>query len=122
MPQTRLSQISRRVEKLDRARSFWRETVAMPELYAFPGLAFLDLFGTRLMLKETGQRDEADILYLASTDIARDHAELVQRGARFTAAPHVIHRHADGSAEWIAFFEDDEGRPLALHSVVMAST
>lgn len=38
-----LSQIARRVEDLDRARSFWRDTLGIPELYAFPGLAFFDL-------------------------------------------------------------------------------
>lgn len=38
-----LSQIARRVEDLDRFRSFWRDTLGIPELYAFPGLAFFDL-------------------------------------------------------------------------------
>jgi hypothetical protein len=115
MPQ--LTQVSRRVESLPRARAFWLQTVQIPELYAFPGLAFFDLSGTRLMLKETGTREGADILYLASTDIAADHARLVERGAVVTGAPHLIHRHPDGSEEWMAFFEDDEGRPLALHAI-----
>jgi predicted enzyme related to lactoylglutathione lyase len=115
MPQ--LSQISRRVESLPRARAFLRDTLAIPELYTFPGLAFFDLGGTRLMLKETGTRDEADILYLATPDIAANHARLKERGAVITGAPHLIHRHPDGSEEWMAFFEDDEGRPLALHAV-----
>jgi catechol 2,3-dioxygenase-like lactoylglutathione lyase family enzyme len=115
MPQ--LSQISRRVESLPRARAFWNETLGMPELYAFPGLAFFDLGGTRLMLKETGTRDQADILYLSSADIAADHARLEKRGAVMTGTPHMIHRHPDGSEEWMAFFEDDEDRPLALHAV-----
>ena len=118
MPQ--LSQISRRVESLDRARAFWRDTLGIPELYAFPGLAFFDLGGTRLMLKETGTRDPADILYMATQDIAADHARLMERGAVVTGAPHMIHRHADGSEEWMAFFEDDEGRPLALHAVTVS--
>lgn len=113
-----LSQISRRVESLDRARSFWRDTVGIPELYAFPGLAFFDLGPTRLMLKETSNRDEADILYLATPDIAAAHAALQERGAEMTGAPHMIHRHPDGAEEWMAFFKDDEGRDLALHSVV----
>jgi catechol 2,3-dioxygenase-like lactoylglutathione lyase family enzyme len=120
MPNT-LSQLSRRVENLDRARAFWRDVLHVPELYAFPGLAFLDLGGTRLMLRETGTRDEADILYLATRDIALDHAALVDRGARMTGAPHRIHIHPDGTEEWMVFFEDDEGRPLALHAVVTAS-
>ncbi len=116
MPQ--LSQISRRVESLDRARSFWRDTLQVTELYTFPGLAFFDLGGTRLMLRETGTRDEADILYLATPDIALAHAALSERGAGMTGAPHMIHKHPDGTEEWMAFFKDDEGRDLALHSVV----
>jgi predicted enzyme related to lactoylglutathione lyase len=116
MPQ--LSQLSRRVESLDRARAFWRDTLQVPELYVFPGLAFFDLGGTRLMLKETGTREEADILYLASTDITAEHARLQERGASMTGAPHMIHRHPDGAEEWMAFFKDDEGRELALHSLV----
>ncbi|HLQ19622.1 MAG TPA: VOC family protein [Tabrizicola sp.] len=116
MPQ--LSQLSRRVESLDRARAFWRDTVQIPELYAFPGLAFFDLGVTRLMLRETGQREEADILYLSTSDIAAAHAALTERGASMTGAPHRIHKHPDGTEEWMAFFKDDEGRDLALHSVV----
>lgn len=114
----RLSQLSRRVENLDRARSFWRDTLQIAELYAFPGLAFFDLGGTRLMLRETGSRDEADILYLQTPDIAAAHAALTERGASMTGAPHMIHKHSDGAEEWMAFFKDDEGRDLALHSVV----
>jgi catechol 2,3-dioxygenase-like lactoylglutathione lyase family enzyme len=116
----KVTQISRRVENLDRASAFWRDTLDIPELYSFPGLAFFDLGGTRLMLKETGARDQADILYLASTDIMADHARLTERGATMTGTPHMIHRHPNGSQEWMAFFEDDEGRPLALHAVILS--
>ncbi|MDP3195189.1 VOC family protein [Tabrizicola sp.] len=113
-----LSQVSRRVENLDRARAFWRDTLGMTELYAFPGLAFFDLGPVRLMLRETGNREEADILYLATPDIAAAHIALNERGARTTGTPHMIHRHPDGAEEWMAFFKDDEDRDLAFHSVV----
>jgi catechol 2,3-dioxygenase-like lactoylglutathione lyase family enzyme len=116
MPQ--LGQIARRVEDLTRARCFWRDTLQLPELYAFPGLAFFDLGATRLMLRETGTREEADILYLTTPDILAAHAALIERGAEMTGAPHMIHKHPDGAEEWMAFFKDDEGRDLALHSVV----
>lgn len=112
-----LSQVARCVERLDRARVFWRDTVGMPELYHFPGLAFFDLGGTRLMLRETGTAGPADILYLAIPDIAATHATLLARGVVFTAGPRLIHRHPDGTEEWMAFFKDDEGRDLALHAV-----
>ncbi len=118
MPLTgQISQIARRVETLSRARAFFRDTLGLTELYAFPGLSFFDLAGTRLMLRETGTRDEADILYFATPDIAAALADLTARGAVFTRAPHFIHRHPDGSEDWMAFFKDDEGRDLALHAV-----
>lgn len=113
-----LSQIARRVEDLTRARAFWRDTLQVPELYAFPGLAFFDLGSVRLMLRETGRRDQADILYLATPDITAAHAALGERGAELTGTPHMIHKHPDGAEEWMVFFKDDEGRDLALHSVV----
>ena len=70
------------------------------------------------MLRETGQRDPADLLYLAAPDIAAAHAALTARGAQMAGAPHMIHRHPDGAEDWMAFFKDDEGRDLAFHSVV----
>ncbi len=112
-----LGQIARRVENLARARSFYRDTLGLTELYAFPGLAFMAMGATRLMLRETRTRDPADILYFTVDDIAATHATLAQNGVRFTNAPHAIHTHADGSQEWMAFFTDDEGRDLALHAV-----
>jgi catechol 2,3-dioxygenase-like lactoylglutathione lyase family enzyme len=118
MTQTQLSQIARRVEDLDRARSFWRDILQVPELYAFPGLAFFEIGPTRLMLRETGQRDEADILYLMTADITAAHAALASRGAAITGTPQLIHKHPDGTEEWMAFFKDDEGRDLALHGLV----
>ena len=113
-----LSQICRRVETLHRARAFWRDTLQLPELQAFPSLAFFDLGPTRLMLKKTGTRDEADILYLSTPDIAAAHAALTLRGAEVTGTPQMIHRHPDGAEEWMAFFKDDERRDLALHSIL----
>lgn len=112
-----ISQIARRVEDVSRAAAFWRDTLGLRELYSFPGMAFFDLDGTRLMLRQTGTRDQADILYLAVTDIAAAHVGLAAKGVTFGGAPHMIHKHSDGAEEWMAFFTDDEGRDLALHAV-----
>lgn len=111
-----LSQLSRLCENLPRARAFFA-SLGVAELYAFPGLAFFDLGATRLMLKETGTRDPADILYFKVQDIAAAHADLAAKGIPFTHPPHLIHRHPDGTSEWMAFFTDDEGRDLALHAL-----
>lgn len=112
-----LRQISRRVEDLDRARRFLRDSLGLTELYTFPGLAFFALGQSRLILRETGARDPADILYFDVADIAATYASLAGKGVAFTNAPHRIHTHPDGSEEWMAFFTDDEGRDLALHAV-----
>jgi DNA-binding CsgD family transcriptional regulator/catechol 2,3-dioxygenase-like lactoylglutathione lyase family enzyme len=112
-----ISQLSRRVENLTRACSFFKDTLGLTELYAFPGLAFFDLGGTRLMLRETQQKSDADILYFRVPDIGAAHQTLQSRGLAFTGAPHMIHKHPDGTEEWMAFFKDDEGRDLALHAL-----
>ena len=112
-----ISQISRRVEHLDRARAFFTGIVGLAELYAFPGLAFLSLGETRLMLRETGTREEADILYFKVPAIGPTHAAMTLRGAVFSGPPHRIHTHPDGTEEWMAFFKDDEGRDLAIHAL-----
>ena len=109
-----LGQIARRVENLESARRFFGERLGLRELFAFPPLAFFDLGGTRLMLSECGRREPADILYFKVDAIAEAVDELSLRGVTFTDAPHMIHRHADGTEEWMAFFQDDEGRALAL--------
>ena len=56
------------------------------------------------------------VLYLRVADIAAAHHELRTRGVEFINAPHMIHRRADGTEEWMAFFKDPEGRTLAVMS------
>jgi predicted enzyme related to lactoylglutathione lyase len=58
------------------------------------------------------------ILYLRVEDIRVAHQLLTARGVQFAQAPHMIHRHGDGTEEWLASFTDPEGRPLALMSQV----
>ena len=60
------------------------------------------------------------ILYFRVPDIRQAHGELKERGVEFSHAPHMIHRHADGTEEWMAFFKDPEDRPLAIMSQVKA--
>ena len=57
-------------------------------------------------------------LYLRVADIRAAYDTLSARGVHFTAAPHLVHRHADGTEEWLAHFNDPEGRPLAIMAQV----
>ena len=38
----------------------------------------------------------------------------LRANVKFTNAPHMVHKHEDGTEEWMAFFEDPDGRALAL--------
>jgi hypothetical protein len=58
------------------------------------------------------------VLYLLVEDIEGAYENMQSRGIEFVNTPHLIHRQADGTEEWMAFFRDPEGRPLAMMSQV----
>jgi DNA-binding CsgD family transcriptional regulator/catechol 2,3-dioxygenase-like lactoylglutathione lyase family enzyme len=114
-----IGQVSRTVRDIQEAEAWYGNALGLRHLYTFGKLAFFDCGGTRLYLDaENGASAAESILYFRVADIAAKHAELLSRGVEFKGAPHMIHRHADGTEEWMAFFSDPEGRPLALMSQV----
>ncbi len=117
-----ISQISRTVRNIREAQDWYGRVLGLKHLYTFGNLAFFDCDGVRLFLSEGEDAASAEsILYFNVTDIHSAHAELVKRGVEFLGAPHLIHRHPDGTEEWMAAFKDNEGRPLAIHSQVSKS-
>ena len=113
-----IGQVSRTVKDIAAARTWYADTLGLTHLYSFGNLAFFDCDGLRLFLSQ-GDGNAADsILYFRVADIRMAQAALSERGVEFTHAPHLIHTHADGTEEWMAFFNDNEGRPLALMSQV----
>ena len=113
-----IGQIARSVSNTPASEQWYRDVLGLPHLYTFGTLAFFDCGGTRLMLSQEGGAGKESILYLRVPDIAAAHQALSARGVKFTHAPHMIHRHADGTEEWMAFFEDPDARPLALMAQV----
>jgi DNA-binding CsgD family transcriptional regulator/catechol 2,3-dioxygenase-like lactoylglutathione lyase family enzyme len=110
-----IGQIARSVSDIGTSEQWYREKLGLPHLYTFGTLAFFDCGGTRLMLsQEKSGAAKESILYLRVPDIAAAHTALQERGVKFTHAPHMIHRHADGTEEWMAFFTDPDDRPLAI--------
>ena len=110
-----VGQISRHVKDIAAARHFFGEVLGLPHLYSFGDLAFFDCGGVRLFLSraDDGGGNES-ILYFRVEDIRLVHIALASQGVEFVDAPHMIHRHGDGTEEWMTFFHDNEGRPLAL--------
>ena len=114
-----LGQIARRVKDIAAARQWYGEVLGLKHLYSFGDLAFFDCGGTRLFLSQDTSVDQPEsILYFRVPDIRSAHATLSARGIEFTHIPHMIHRHEDGTEEWMAFFKDNDGRPLGIMSQV----
>jgi DNA-binding CsgD family transcriptional regulator/predicted enzyme related to lactoylglutathione lyase len=110
-----IGQIARTVSDVEAARNWYELVLELPHLYTFGKLSFFNCNGTRLMLSQDGEfNPKESILYFQVADIADTHAKLVKKGVEFIAAPHKIHTHADGTEEWMGFFKDPDGRPLAM--------
>lgn len=117
-----LGQVSRSVQDIGRAEAWYRDSLGLPHLYTFDKIAFFDCGGTRLMLSEGNEPPAAEsILYFRVADIDAAYERLLNRGVVSMSAPHMIHRHDDGTEEWMAFFEDPEGRPIAIMSSIAGS-
>lgn len=112
-----IGQVARTVSDIERSRRWFEDILQLEFLYAFEKIAFFNCDGTRLFLCE-GETLHASILYFSVPDIRLAHTSLVERGVVFISAPHMIHRHGDGSEEWMAFFNDNEDRPLAIMSKI----
>jgi catechol 2,3-dioxygenase-like lactoylglutathione lyase family enzyme/DNA-binding CsgD family transcriptional regulator len=111
-----IGQVSRSVKDIEAARRWYGEVLGLEHLYSFGNLAFFNCGGLRLFLSEQEAQAAESILYFRVDDVRASHADLSARGIEFINAPHMIHKHADGTEEWMAFFKDNEGRPLAIMS------
>lgn len=118
---SRIGQIAITAHDLDRAVSFYRDTLGMRFLFqAPPKLAFFDCGGIRLLIEEPKLAEfdhPASIIYYKVDDIQQACTALQDRGVTFDAMPHLIAKLPDHDL-WMAFFHDSEGNTLALMSEV----
>ena len=115
-----IGQIAITVKDLERATRFYRETLGMKLLFEFPGLAFFDAGGVRLMLSraEDPRFDHpGSILYYKVGDIGGTHRALEAAGVTVEEAPHLIAQMPDHDL-WIGSYQDSEGNTFALMSEV----
>ena len=113
-----IGQVSVPVGDLERATTFYRDTLGVPFLFAAPGMAFFDCAGVRLLLTLPEEPEEAhrsSILYFRVGDIRQAHRRLAERGVTFEGGPHVVHR-TESYELWMAFFRDSEDNVHALMS------
>ena len=111
-----IGQIAVVAKDVNRATAFYRDQLGMKFLFEFPGLAFFDCAGVRLMISRA-EKPEFDhpgsVLYFKVPDIDAAYTDLKARGVEFIEAPHLIAKLPDHEL-WMAFFKDSEGNPLAL--------
>jgi methylmalonyl-CoA/ethylmalonyl-CoA epimerase len=111
-----IGQIAMIAKDVSRATAFYRDRLGMKFLFEFPGLAFFDCDGVRLMISKPEKAEfdhPGSILYFKVRDIDAAHTDLVAKGVEFTDAPHLIAKLPDHEL-WMAFFKDSEGNTLAL--------
>ncbi len=113
-----VGQIGRSVNDIAAARRWYGEVLGLPHLYFFGTLAFFRCGDVRRCLSQGDGGTANSIIYFRVADVRASHATLTARGVVFINAPHMVHRHDDGSEEWMAFFKDIDGCPLAIMAQV----
>src|SRR2546423_13861733 len=103
---SRIGQIAIVVHDVERATAYYRAVLGMRFLFAYPGLAFFDCDGVRLMLSKA-EKPEFDrpssILYFRVDDIQQAHATLRERKVELEDEPHII-AHMPDHDLWMCFF------------------
>jgi predicted enzyme related to lactoylglutathione lyase len=107
------------VDDLDRAVPFYRDLLGLPFLFsAPPQMAFFQCGGVRLLVGvppagHAAQRGST--IYFQVADIQSVFRSLNEKGVKFMAEPHIVHR-TPNSELWLAEFADSDGSQLALMS------
>lgn len=116
-----LHQVAQHADDLDRAVDFYTGTLGCELIARFdpPGLAFLRLGGTRLLLDRPAP---SALIYFRVDDARATVDKLRAQGVTIDTEPHLIHVDDEGLfgepgwAEWMAFIRDSEGNLVGLAS------
>lgn len=118
---TGIGQIAINCHDLKRATEFYRDKLGMRLLYEFPGLAFFDCGGVRLMLAEPEKKEfdhPASLIYYRVGDIQQASRTLIDKGIELEHEPRIIARMPDHDL-WMFFVRDSEGNLVGLMSEVV---
>ena len=113
---TQIGQIAVVAKDLDRAVSFYRDTLGAPFLFRVPNLAFFQFGEVRLMLSPA-EKPEFDhpgsVIYYRVEDIDAAYRALKAKDVEFIDEPHLIAKMPDYDL-WMVFLKDTEGNTLSL--------
>jgi len=111
-----IGQIAINCHDVKRATEFYREKLGLRMLYEFPGLAFFDCGGVRLMLTkpETAELDHpSSIIYYRVADIQQATRAIAEKGVAIENEPRMIARMPDHDL-WLSNVRDTEGNIIAF--------
>jgi methylmalonyl-CoA/ethylmalonyl-CoA epimerase len=117
---TSIGQIAINVQDLSRAVGFYRDKLGLRFLYEFPGLAFFDCGGVRLMMSRAEKPEldhPASIIYYKVADIQAASSSLERAGVTLEHQPTRIAEMPDHDL-WMSFARDTEGNLFGLMSEV----
>jgi methylmalonyl-CoA/ethylmalonyl-CoA epimerase len=113
---TGVGQIAINCHDVKRATEFYRDKLGLRMLYEFPGLAFFDCGGVRLMLTkpETAELDHpSSIIYYRVADIHQASRAIADKGVSIENEPRIIARMPDHDL-WLSNVRDTEGNIIAF--------
>ena len=113
---TGVGQIAINCHDVKRATEFYRDKLGLRMLYEFPGLAFFDCGGVRLMLTkpEKAELDHpSSIIYYRVADIHQASRAIADKGVSIENEPRVIARMPDHDL-WLSNVRDTEGNIVAF--------
>ena len=108
-----IGQIAVTVSDIDRAVTFYRDSLGMRFLFQVPTLAFFDCGGVRLMLTRPEGASGNSIIYYKVDEIEPACQALSSRGVTFEGKPHMIAKMPDHDL-WMAFLRDPDGNLIGL--------
>ncbi|MFL5240335.1 MAG: VOC family protein [Rhizomicrobium sp.] len=116
----KLVQVGLSCRDLDRARSFYRDTLGLPLLLEAGNMLFFQLEGMRLMvgLAHNPERPVGgSIVYFDAPDMDALGAALEARGVTFTGSAVTVQQTQTHELKLREFYDPD-GNPLALMGMV----
>lgn len=113
---TAVGQVALLVRDVEATVGFYRDTLRLEHFGTWGDLTFFTAGSTRLYCTRVDEEQWKPLstVYFAVADLDGAVDRLRQKGVEVTAPPSPIHTHDDGTEEWMAFFADPAGNPLAL--------
>ncbi|HSC18547.1 MAG TPA: VOC family protein [Rhizomicrobium sp.] len=120
----KLVQVGLSCRDLDRARTFYRDTLGLPLLFEAGNMLFFQLEGTRLMVGLAQKPDQpigGSVVYFDAPDMDSLGAALESSGVKFLG-PAVTVQQTQTHELKLREFYDPDGNALALMGMVPKAT